>query len=82
MSSIFVTIFAPCFINSFVPFEFLFVIFPGIANTSFPCSNAWSTVINVPLFSFASTTKTPSDSPLINRFLAGKFNFSALMLGS
>ena len=34
-----------------------------------------SAVIKLPLFSLASTTKTPSDSPLIMRFLCGKFAF-------
>lgn len=47
--------------------------FPGTTYTSFPCSNAKSTVIRVPLFCLASTTITPSEIPLIILFLAGKF---------
>ena len=79
MSCIHVTHFAPCFINSFVPSAFLQVIFPGIANTFFPCSYVKSTVVIVPLFIFASITITPDDTPLIILFLAGKCIFSGLV---
>ena len=53
--------------------------FRGTMKTSLPCSNAKSTVINVPLFFFASTTNNPSDIPLIILFLAGKFIFSGFV---
>ena len=56
--------------------------FPGTAKTSFPCSNAIFAVITAPLFSPASTTKTPSDKPLIILFLCGKFSlFGFVPLG-
>ena len=35
-----------------------------------PCSTARAAVIKEPLFSVASTTTTPSDSPLIRRLRA------------
>lgn len=50
---------APSFIKLLVPSEFLLVIFPGTAYTSFPCSNAKSAVIKLPLLFGASTTITP-----------------------
>ena len=52
--------------------------FPGTANTSFPCSSAKSTVINVPLLALASITKTALLNPLIILFRAGKLFFLAL----
>src|SRR5699024_10199771 len=55
------------------------VIFPGIAYTFLPWSNAYPTVIIVPLLFFASTTKTPSESPLIILFLTGKWSLSGLL---
>ena len=45
----------------------------------FPCSNPYSTVINVPLFSLASITRIPLDNPLIILFLIGKFIFSGFV---
>lgn len=76
ISSIFVYGIAPSFIKLLVPSEFKLVIFPGTAYTSFPCSNAKSAVIKLPLFFFASTTITPVDIPLIILFLFGKCNLS------
>lgn len=53
--------------------------FPGITKTSLPCSKAKSTVIIVPLFGLASTTKTPLQIPLIILFRAGKLFLSGLV---
>ena len=63
----------------FVPTEFIELIFPGTTKTSLPCSNAKSTVISVPLFSFASITIIPELIPLIILFLAGKVNLLGLV---
>ena len=52
---------------------------PGTINTFFPCSNAKSTVIKVPLFFLASTTITPLLKPLIILFLAGKLLLSGFV---
>ena len=80
MSSIFVIIFAPSFINSLVPLDILLVIFPGITNISFPKSNEKFTVIIVPLLSSsASTTTNLSESALIILFRAGKLLFSGFV---
>ena len=45
---------------------------PGIAMASRPCSSAWRAVIRDPLRRPASTTTTPTDSPLIRRLRRGK----------
>lgn len=74
-----VTSLAPCLISSFVPIEFTESMFPGITKTSLPCSKAKSTVIIVPLFGLASTTKTPLQIPLIILFRAGKLFLSGLV---
>ena len=66
-------------LNHLCLLNFLNLYFRGIKKTSLPCSNAKSTVINVPLFFFASTTNNPFDIPLIILFLAGKFIFSGLV---
>ena len=50
-----------------------------MAKTSFPCSRAIFAVIIAPLFSPASTTKTPSDNPLIILFLSGKCSFNGFV---
>ena len=46
--------------------------FPGTAKTSLPCSRARSAVIREPLFSAASTTTTPSESPAATRLRSRK----------
>ena len=46
--------------------------FPGTANTSRFCSSAQREVMRVPLYSPASTTKTPRDRPLMIRLRIGK----------
>ena len=81
-SSTHVTGIAPCFISSFVLYELSLVILPGIQNISFPCSNPKSTVINVPLFLLASTTKIPSDNALIILLRAGKCILSGFAFDS
>jgi len=55
-----------------VPSENTLFILPGTAYIFFPSSKAKSTVINVPLFSFASTTIIPLAKALIILFLFGK----------
>lgn len=74
ISLTFVTILAPSKIKLFVPKLCGLLILPGIAKTSLPCSKATFAVIIAPLFLPASTTKTPSDKPLIILFLFGKFS--------
>ena len=49
---------------------------PGTAKTSRPWSRAKRTVCMTPLSIGASTTRTPSDSPLRSRFRRGKFRES------
>lgn len=71
MSLALVTSFAPCLIKLCGPALNDEKIGPGTAKTSRPCSKAQSAVISDPLFSAASTTKTPKLSPLIIRFLSG-----------
>ena len=46
---------------------------PGTANTSRPWSAARRAVTREPLRSAASTTRTPSESPLMIRLRHGKF---------
>src|SRR3990167_9405388 len=67
-----VTSFAPCFKSELVPSERAESAFPGTANTSRPSSSARFAVMSAPLFSLASTTRTPRDRPLMIRFLTGK----------
>ena len=62
---------APFPINRLQPRLQVSVMRPGTANTSFPCSNAISTVISVPLFSRASITSTRSESALMIRLRGG-----------
>jgi len=64
---------APCLISRCVPRDPAAPISPGTANTERPCSAAIRAVISDPLFSPASTTITPSEIPLMMRFLDGKF---------
>lgn len=82
MSSTQVTGIAHCLISSFVLYELSLVILPGIQNISLPCSSPKSTVIRVPLFLLASTTKIPSDNALIILFLAGKCILSGFAFSS
>ncbi len=49
---------------------------PGMAYTSRPCSAASRAVISEPLAGLASTTSTPSESPLMMRLRRGKFTGS------
>ena len=67
---------APSFIRLFVPIPYLLSIVFGMQNTGFPCFLAIPAVIVVPLLCPASTTKTPSDSPLTILFLFGNFVLS------
>src|SRR5438876_3779443 len=67
------TSFAPCLMSVFGPQEFLFVTFPGTAKTSRFCSSAQREVMRVPLYSAASTTRTPMAIPLMMRLRIGKF---------
>ena len=55
---------------------------PGTAKTSRPSSAAKRAVINEPLRSDASTTSTPTESPLIRRFRRGKFSGSGGVPGA
>ena len=75
-SAVSVQILAPSLISLLEPLAPLYNIEPGTTITFFPCSNASLAVINEPLFSEASTTITPSLSPLIILFLLGKFCFN------
>src|SRR5271170_3451913 len=64
---------APCFINVLGPHAPLLVTLPGTAYTSRFCSIAQRAVTRVPLCSPASTTSTPTLTPLNNRLRRGKF---------
>ena len=46
---------------------------PGTASTARPQASAWSAVLNVPLGSAASTTRTAADSAAMMRLRAGKW---------
>ena len=74
ISSISVKIYAPSEISLLQPLLKTSVILPGTAYTSFPCSSAYSAVIRLPDFSFASIIMTISESPAIILFLSGKFD--------
>lgn len=67
-----VTSIAPSLISCSVPAELSLSAFPGTAKICLPCSRASATNSLVPLFSGASTTTTPSESPAAIRFLARK----------
>lgn len=60
------------FDESVRPAAALFLGEPGTAKTSRPCSNASFAVISDPLLTAASATTTPTDRPLMIRFLLGK----------
>ncbi len=60
-------------LNHLSPSNYLIIHFRGTAKTSFPCSNANSAVIKLPLLFGASVTTIPELSPLIILFLLGKF---------
>jgi len=66
--------FAPCRIRRWAPRLIGLSTLPGSANTSRPCSIAQSAVMRAPLFSPASITRIPSDSPLMIRLRRGKFS--------
>ncbi len=66
------TSFAPAWIRLLVPALVRALMLPGTANTSRPCSAAESAVSSAPLLAGASTTTTPSDSPLTIRLRSGK----------
>ena len=77
MSLTLVTTLAPFLIRSLVPSDCGEKMEPGTAKTSRLNSKAKLAVMSVPLFSSASTTSVPMDSPAIIRFLAGKFPMPA-----
>ena len=64
---------APCAISWLQPSDSASPTRPGTANTSRPCSSAKSAVMRDPERCRASTTRTMSASPLMMRFLAGKW---------
>src|SRR5207302_5704025 len=64
---------APCLMRVLGPQEFLLVTLPGTANRSRFCSSAQRAVMRVPLYSPASTTRTPMARPLMMRLRMGKF---------
>ena len=72
MSSALSTSLAPCRSSLFVPREPGRSILPGTAKTSRFCSSAHRAVMSEPLFSPASTMRTPSERPLMMRLRAGK----------
>ena len=63
---------APSLISDSVPAAFSESALPGTAKISFPCSTASVTKRRVPLFSGASTTTTPSESPAAMRLRSRK----------
>ena len=72
---------APFFIRLLVPSAPGDATSPGNANTCRPWYMAWRAVIKAPLFISASTTTHPAESPLIMRFLTGKWCFSGRLPG-
>src|ERR1019366_2230825 len=64
---------APCLISVLGVHDPLLVTLPGTAYKSLFCSAAHRAVTRVPEFSPASTTSTPTLSPLSIRFRRGKF---------
>ena len=73
MSSAVSTIFAPSLRRAWPPRFRPLKTLPGTAMTSRPCSSAHPAVMSDPDFSEASITTTASESPLIRRFLSGKW---------
>ncbi len=76
------TALAPCRIRSWQPDDVRARTLPGTANTSRPCSRACFAVIRLPLRLAASTTSTPSESPLIILLRMGKFLASGTVPGA